>query len=473
MDEINTNLSDYTIDELFSLLDITINTNSTYDELVKTIKTNTDKYITNFTRMNKPNIVTFFKNVQDKLLNSSTEKSVKDPIVITYDHNYNYGRQNANTEGSDNMFNSNNGAGNPINRKTVTKLYNIDSRFRDNYNNTTSTNFSVTIPEEQKGVIEMKLCDLELPTTYYPFNTAYNNNYMWVKITFANHPTYYLYIYVPDGNYYFTSFINIIQNYFSYYSELSNITILFNLSFNNPSGIGEGTGLIQIGLLDDTSRTLNSAATNLKITGIEVKFTAPPIPNQTSTLLITSSSAIVANATNNVSNDLSLADLYSQTSNIALNQQLGWSLGFRNAIYTTTPTSTTITDVSGVIISTTSTTSTTNFNIKSESILDIIGPRYLYLSVDDHRFSINSNFKPCNPSNLPGTIMARLSLKGSPFNIQTQNDFSVYSEPRYYFGPVNISKLDIKILDEYGRIVSINNNDFSFTLRLTVIYSAT
>jgi hypothetical protein len=67
----------------------------------------------------------------------------------------------------------------------------------------------------------------------------------------------------------------------------------------------------------------------------------------------------------------------------------------------------------------------------------------------------------------------RPSLKGSPFNIQTQNDFSVYSEPRYYFGPVNISKLDIKILDEYGRIVSINNNDFSFTLRLTVIYSAT
>ena len=193
MDEINTNLSDYTMDELFSLLDININKNSTYEDLVNTIKTNTEQYIKNFTQLNKPKIVTFFKNVQDKLLNAST-KETKDPIVITYEHNYNYGRESANTEGSDNMFNSNNGAGNPINRKTVTKLYNIDSRFRDNYNNTTSTNYSVTIPEEQKGVIEMKLCDLELPTTYYPFNSEYNNNYMWVKVTFANHPTYYLYV---------------------------------------------------------------------------------------------------------------------------------------------------------------------------------------------------------------------------------------------------------------------------------------
>lgn len=472
MDDINTNLSDYTIDELFSLLDINIDTNSTYDDLVKKIKMNTELYIKNFTQLNKPNIASFFRNVQDKLINTSTKDIKNDSVVITYDHNYNYGVEGSSTSTSD-MFNANNGAGNPINRKTVTKLYNIDSRFRDNYNNTTSTNFSVTIPEEQKGVIEMKLCDLELPTTYYPFNQAYNNNYMWMKVTFANHPTYYIYIYIPEGNYYFTTFINAIQQFIQSYTEISNISLLFNLSFNNPSGIGEGTGLVQFGLLDDTARTLNQANVNLKITEIELNFSAPPIPNQLSTLLITTTNGVVANSTNNVSNDMSLAGLYTQVSSIPLNQKMGWSLGYRNSIYTATYSTVTIADASANIISTTNATPLTNFTITSESILDIIGPRYLYLSVDDHRFSINSNFKPCNPSNLPGTIMARLSLKGAPFNIQTQNDFSVYSEPRYYFGPVNISKLDIKLLDEFGRIVSINYNDFSFTLRLTVIYSAT
>ena len=472
MDDINTNLSDYTIDELFSLLDVGVDSNSTYEDLVNKIKTNTDKYIKNFTQLNKPNIVTFFRNVQDKLINTSTKDIKKDPIVITYEHNYNYGSEGSSTNTTD-MFNANNGAGNPINRKTVTKLYNIDSRFRDNYNNTSSTNYSVTIPEEQKGVIEMKLCDLELPTTYYPFNTAYNNNYMWMKITFANHPTYYLYIYIPDGNYYFTTFISAIQQFIQSYSEISNISVLFNLSFNNPSGIGEGTGLVQIGLLDDTARTLNQSYGNLKITSIELNFSAPPIPNQATTVLITTPSGTLATESNNVSNDMTLAGLYTDASPVPLNQRLGWSLGYRNAIYTSTYTSTTTTDASGTIILTSNTTATSNFSITSESILDIIGPRYLYLSVDDHRYGINSNFKPCNSSNLPGTIMARLSLKGAPFNIQTQNDFSVYSEPRYYFGPVNISKMDIKLLDEFGRIVSINNNDFSFTLRLTVIYSAT
>jgi len=466
MDDINTNLSDYTIDELFSLLDINITRDSTYEDLVKTITDNTNKYIKNFTQLNKQKIATFFKNVQDKLLNS-TEDTTKDPIVITYENNYNQGKEGSQTEGSSNMFNANTGAGNPINRKTVTKLYNIDSRFRENYNNTTSTNYSVVIPEEQKGVIEMKLCDLELPTTYYPFTTAFNNNYMWMKVSFADQPTYYLYIYIPDGNYYFTNFIAAIQTFISYYSELSIIKILFNLSYNNPSGIGEGTGLVQVGLLDNKSITLNNARTNLKITNIELNFNAPPIPNVTKTILFTTRDGILATETNNVSNDAEIPLLYTQTSAIPLNQRLGWSLGFRNSIYTTNSENTIISRTN--IVSTTM----TPYTITSESVLDIIGPRYLYLSVDDHRFSINSNFKPCNPSSLPGTVMARLSLKGAPFNIQTQNDFSVYSEPRYYFGPVNISKLDISLLDEFGRIVSLNNNDFSFTLRLTVIYSAT
>ena len=469
MDDINTNLSDYTIDELFSLLDISIAMNSTYDELVNKIKVNTDKYINNFTKLNKPKIVTFFKNVQDKLLNSSTkEQSTNDSVVISYDHNYKYGKDSSQTEGSD-MFNANNGAGNPIHRKTVTKLYNIDSRFRDNYSNTTSTNYSVVIPEEQKGVIEMKLCDLELPTTYYPFNTSFNNNYMWVKITFANHPTYYLYIYIPDGNYYFTSFIALIQSRFTFYTELSIMSIVFNLSYDNQSGVGEGTGLVQVGFLTAASVKLNNDRTNLKITSIELNFAAPPIPNQTNTVLITTTDGIVATTTNNVSNDTNLINIYSQTSVIPVNQRLGWSLGFRNGIYTTNSINTTNATSAGTVIVTTY----TPYVITSESVLDIIGPRYLYLAVNDHRFSINSNFKTCNSSNLPGTIMARLSLKGAPFNIQTQNDFSVYSEPRYYFGPVNISKLDITLLDEFGRIVSLNNNDFSFTMRLTVIYSAT
>jgi len=436
MDDINTNISDYTLDDLFSLLDINIDTNSTYEDMTNKIKKNTDTYIHHFTKLNKPTIVNFFKHVQDKLLNSSTQNNTTSS-VIEYQHNYNYGNSGSSTVTND-MYNANNGAGNPIHRKTVTKLYNVDSRFRENYDTSTSTNYSVVIPEEQKGVIEMKLCDLELPTTYYPFNNAYNNNYMWMKITDTTQKETYFYIYIPEGNYYFTNFIGFIQFIFSATNSdfrIAPLGIFFDMTYDNPGGVGEGTGLIQMGIFGSVNINANDSKTlGETIINVELNFNAPPIANQYSSIKIT---------------EAELIKIYSQTSPIPLNQKLGWMLGYRKGLYTG------------------------SISYKSESVLDIIGPRYLYLSVDDHRFSINSNFKPCNNTNLPGTVMARLSLKGSAFNIQTQNDFSVYSEPRYYFGPVNISKFDIKLLDEHGRIVDLNNNDFSFTLRLTVIYSAT
>jgi hypothetical protein len=42
--------------------------------------------------------------------------------------------------------------------------------------------------------------------------------------------------------------------------------------------------------------------------------------------------------------------------------------------------------------------------------------------------------------------------------------------PREYFGPVNITTLNIQLLDEYGRVVDLNNMDFSFCLTLITAY---
>jgi len=434
MDDINTNLSDYTLDDLFSLLDININTTTDYNDLVSQINTKTNKYIDEFTKINKPNIVTFFKKVKTQLIEQPPVNTVEAANnIIQYDHHYIPNNVGPSTEKSDSMYNSNNGAGNPIHRKTVSKLYTFDSKFRENYNNTTSTNYSVTIPEEQNNVIEMTLCDLEFPSTYYPFNTAFNNNYMWIKLYVDLTLTpYYYYIYVPDGNYYYSDFINVIQTAINENILLNHITIQSNITYNNAGGIGTGTGTTSIGVITASDISLNIFT---DIMYIELNFNAPPIPGLTKSMHVT---------------DATLLSLYKTTSLTPLNQKLGWMLGYRKGLY-----------------------NTKKLQYTSESILDIIGPKYLYLSIDDHQKSINSNFKSANKTSLPGTIMSRISLKGAAFNVQTQNDFSVYSEPRYYYGPVKISKFDIKMLDEFGRIVDINGNDFSFTLRMTVIYSAT
>lgn len=435
MDNLNTNLSDYTMDDLFSLLDIKINNATDYNDLTKQIKSNTDKCINDFTSMKKPDIANFFKKVQKYLLEVPIENENKSSsTVITYDHNFNSTKEGPATEGNDNMFNSNNGAGNPIHRKTVSKLYIFDSKFRDNYNATTSTNYSIVIPEEQNNVIEMKLCDLELPSTYYPFNTANNNNYMWIKTHVVSTDTiHYNYIFIEEGNYYYGDLINYFQgsNGLGAFPKTP-MSIQSNISYNNLGGVGTGTGTIEIGIFTPSDISANIYA---DVDYIELNFLAPPIVglNYTTEIL-----------------DPDVYSKYYEVSPIPINQKLGWMFGYRKGLY-----------------------NTNQLYYLSESVLDVIGPKYLYLSIDDHQKSINSNFKTSHLSNIPGTVMARISLKGAAFNVLTQNDFSIYSEPRYYYGPVKISKFDILLLDEFGRIVDLNNNDFSFTLRLTVIYSAT
>ena len=41
---------------------------------------------------------------------------------------------------------------------------------------------------------------------------------------------------------------------------------------------------------------------------------------------------------------------------------------------------------------------------------------------------------------------------------------------RQYFGPVNIDKLQIQLLDDMGRFVDINNSDYSFSLLFETVY---
>jgi hypothetical protein len=61
-------------------------------------------------------------------------------------------------------------------------------------------------------------------------------------------------------------------------------------------------------------------------------------------------------------------------------------------------------------------------------------------------------------------------LQSHTFNVLEQNNLSIVTTAREYFGPVNIQILNIQLLDEYGRVVDLNNMDFSFCLNLTSVY---
>ena len=86
--------------------------------------------------------------------------------------------------------------------------------------------------------------------------------------------------------------------------------------------------------------------------------------------------------------------------------------------------------------------------------------------LDDLQQSSNINFfGNSEESLLNGNILARISLKSYAFSVQSQGDFRIYTEPRYYYGPVNIHKLEVKIIDEFGRIVNIKDESITLVLK--------
>jgi hypothetical protein len=51
-----------------------------------------------------------------------------------------------------------------------------------------------------------------------------------------------------------------------------------------------------------------------------------------------------------------------------------------------------------------------------------------------------------------------------------ENDYNIVSEPRTYFGPIDIQKLRIRLLDEHGRTLDMNNANYSFCLLFKILY---
>ena len=50
------------------------------------------------------------------------------------------------------------------------------------------------------------------------------------------------------------------------------------------------------------------------------------------------------------------------------------------------------------------------------------------------------------------------------------NNLNIVTNPREYFGTVNIQNINIQLLDEYGRVIDLNNMDYSFCLTLITAY---
>jgi len=111
--------------------------------------------------------------------------------------------------------------------------------------------------------------------------------------------------------------------------------------------------------------------------------------------------------------------------------------------------------------------------IQSEGLFDAGGDRYIYVCLNDYQYNNNTLNTVCfDKSTLNEEVLAKIPMINGKLSLIVSDDNNPLAKIRRYTGPVNISKLHIKILDKFGTVIDLNNMDFSLTLELEILYES-
>ena len=505
----DTNVNNYSIPDLFAILDLTED-NAT-PELVEQ---KTGAYITRFSRDGNEDMRLFFEDIQEKLLefldeedsqnwikneylqqpNQTQREKIttrKEEIGIYEDNEHNV--MNRNQLGVNNNFNVPvaQDSLNPTLKNITERFINLDSQFRQS--DDPATDYSLDLSDHLKDVLSLRLYSFQIPVTWYNIDLAYHTTCFWIcdKPTGIN-----VLVSIDPGNYEPAVLASTIS------AKLSDIG--FTSLPSPPVSYNNQTGKITIQLYGS-------------------RYANPTNPSET---------FIVTNLTNLTFFDFT-SQLTCETSCINqgsfINQSMGWLLGFRSNIEYITPTGNTGT-----------------------AIVDLIGPRYLILVIDDYNqnhlhnglvsiteisksikmpsyysqdmpytcvlgpattlangndfysnkivgsssypqvlpsaprtltqnqiYTINEiiktgdqtyNSRPQAPTTTD--VLALIPIKGglSLGSLYTEISGSLQTFKRSYFGPVNIDRFRVKLLDDKGNILNLNGCDWSVTLICECLY---
>ena len=506
----STNIDDYNIPELMTIVGIS--------SLGKSeINSNVDKLMNNTT--NKKLLV-FLEQVREKLLNKSQPTKIKELIdketqawmkneyflpmdkqqkdKITDRKNtievYHEGEHDAIKKEHVGVSNTYNvpvaqDTLNPTLKNTTERLVILDSRYRQ-YNplqDNINTDYVLDLSDHLSNVLSLRLYAYQIPYTWYNIATNYGNNYFWIvdRSTMLE-----VQVVLPDGNYTQTSYLTAVN------------TILSNAGFSGPTS--------KMFSIDSIANRTTISIT--KYGGVPLTATAE---------------IIFYDPTAQYAYTIPNTDKLSQVNKAYyLDESMGWMIGYREPFYTLgTP-------------------------IISEAIPSFIGTKYLLLCIDDfnqnhlnnqlvtitepsrairvppyYSYDIpidivspgqeNENqpnpdkifinytpyvqIKPTAPRTLtqaqiytvnqiiknnsnvtnhrlraPTTtdVFCPLPIKVPACFGQLIPEFggSMQDNKRTYFGPTNIERLRIRLLDDKGNTLDLNGADWSITLIAECLY---
>lgn len=544
--DIDTNIKHYTVSELLIILDLDT---PEYSEITK----KTDYYIKKFEKENNKEMVDFFNDIKDVLLDyseqlendkendenpeaaelgSAKKQSTdwfqnqalkqKNPVqknkiterkqkIETF--NDNHVPMNRQQLGVSNNFNVDVAQDvlNPNLKNTTSRIIVLDSQYRQSSNPTeTASDYTLDLSEPLINVLSLRLYSFSIPYTWYAIDYLYGNTCFWLTIFQNNDQTNLngtnILISIESGNYTNSTIV----------TALTNSIIATGIDISGIQSISSIPG----------------TAVPVYINPISGKMTLNLYGATYNGLRIDETAIITFFDTNG---ELTCGSTCAST--MAINQTLGWILGYRVPIQ--------------------------NINKNGNSaiaIVDLYGPKYFILVIDDlnqnhinnglisitemskvvklpNYYSADLPYK-CIPANPTGTnvatnssilkndedagtlIIDKLNATYSPTqqilpsapriltqaqiysvneiiknNQRTYNyklkspvvsdtfailpiklgnmktgdmnvEFggSMQDNKRIYFGPVNISRIRVKLLDDKGHVVNLNGCDWCVTI---------
>jgi len=297
--------------------------------------------------------------------------------------------------------------------KRITQLLNLNlnSCFRNNYYQTNPCDFLYLFPVEINNVLSMRLASIEIPNAWYLFSKLKKNNFFEIDFQIKKK---------GQDKYTKYNFLIVVPdgNY-----DIESLQYYLNTTYFYESCITENSPLKYI------------------------KFTIDPNTLKSSFSLVNfEEDEEEEKEEKHIIFNLKFIENINQNAMTTM----GWILGFRLGTYL---------DIEDCIV--------------SEGLFDGGGDRYIYVCINDFQYNNNNSNIVCfDKSILNEDVIAKIPMINGKLSLIVNDNNQVLAKLRRYNGPVNISRLQIKILDKFGTVIDLNNMDFSFTLEMEILYES-
>jgi hypothetical protein len=313
------------------------------------------------------------------------------------------------------------------NYDTNTSVYVFNTAARNDFFSTQSSHSTFDLPVDWKNVIQISLASANIPNVMFTFNNESGTNQIYIE---EDNTGISGIVTLPPGNYVPYSLHKLTQVLPE--SQASFVDILTDC-INN-----------QLNTFNRFKVSFNPSNYTITISNIENNFSMNTIIKEPTDLCSIYSHDIIREYI-----DGEYIIDKNKINTVTYLQTMGYLMGYREIYYTGTKSYT------------------------SESIFNNVYSDYLYFSLDDFTGSqtTSNTYGIISPNILAQGILGVIPINSALFAVTFDNNSNYIYKKREYFGPVNISRISVKILNQKGNLVNLRGTEFSFALQVKTIYN--